>query len=137
MKAARMNQGKPEFDFLLDFPIAMEAFCRVKELGAVKYARDNWKLGGKPDSEYLAAALRHMMAHRQGELYAEDTGCLHLAHAMWNMAALIELNVKETHDKDVFAMMRQHWEAKKAENAKRSMANAVAKAPLYEGPHTD
>lgn len=131
-----MNQGKPELDFLLDFPTAMEAFCRVKEVGAAKYARDNWKLGGKPDSEYLAAAIRHMMAHRSGELFAEDTGCLHIAHAMWNMAALIELNIKETHDRDIFRMMVDHWMAKKAEDAKRSVAAAVHAAPLYDHKET-
>jgi hypothetical protein len=104
-----MNTGKAQLDFILDFPIAMEAFCRVKELGMAKYDRDNWKLGGKPDAEYLAACLRHMMAHASGELYASDSGCLHLAHAMWNLAALIELNVKETHDAELFTAMVAHW----------------------------
>jgi len=80
-QAARMNTGKAELDFLLDFDVASEALCRVMELGAAKYERDNWKLGGKPDSEYLAAALRHMKAHRKGELCADDSGCLHIAHA--------------------------------------------------------
>lgn len=116
--AARMNTGKPELDFILDFPIALEAFCRVKELGAAKYERDNWKQGGKPDSEYLAAALRHMVAHRSGELFAGDSGCLHLAHAMWNMAAAIELNVKKTHNPDLFQNMVAYWESRKAASKK-------------------
>lgn len=123
-QAARMNQGKPELDCLLDFPRAMEAFCRVMEVGAAKYDRDNWKLGGKPDSEYLAAALRHMMAHRAakepGDLFADDTGCLHIAHAMWNLAALIELNLDVTHNKEVVKRMIDYWLTRKAADAKRS-----------------
>lgn len=114
MTAARMNGGKPQMDFLLDFPIFAEALCRVMELGAEKYDRDNWKLGGKPDSEYLGAAIRHLMAHKSGELYADDSGCLHLAHAAWNLMALIELNVKETHDPALFAEMVEKWKTEKS-----------------------
>lgn len=109
MKAARMNTGKPEMDFVLDFPIAVEAICRVMELGAVKYARDNWKLGGKPDSEYLGAALRHLFAHRSGDLVAEDSGCLHVAHAAWNLLALMELNIQKTHDPAVLELQKANW----------------------------
>jgi len=112
-KALRKNDGKPQMDFILDFPIAVEALCRVKELGAVKYARDNWKLGGKPDSEYYAACMRHLMAAKtakdRGEMFADDSGCLHLAHAMWNIMALIELNVRETHDPELFGAMVEKW----------------------------
>jgi hypothetical protein len=109
MSADRKNEGKCPLDFLLDFPKATEAFCRVKELGAAKYERDNWKKGGKPDSEYLAACLRHMMAFKQGEEFADDSGCHHLAHAAWNLFALLELNVKETHDPALLAAMIEEW----------------------------
>lgn len=125
-KALRMNEGKPELDFLLDFPLAMEALARVMELGAVKYARDNWKLGGKPDSEYLAAALRHMMSHRKGELFADDSGGLHIAHALWNMAALIELNIQRTHDPELFAEMLAKWTAAREDNATTTEDKAEA-----------
>lgn len=111
--ATRDNSGKPQMGFVLDFPIAMEALCRVKELGAVKYERDNWKLGGKPDSEYYDAALRHLFAAKnakdEGEQVAGDSGCLHLAHAAWNILALIELNVKWTHDPELFQEMVEKW----------------------------
>lgn len=110
--AARDNSGKPQMGFVLDFPIAMEALCRVKELGAVKYERDNWKKGGKPDAEYYDAAMRHLFAAKRGELCADDSGCLHLAHAAWNILALIELNVKVSNNPDLFDRMVAKWAEK-------------------------
>lgn len=115
-KALRLNEGKPELDFILDFPIAMEAICRVMELGAVKYERGNWKKGGKPDNEYYAAALRHLFAAKSGEPFAHDSGCSHLAHAAWNILALIEINAKQTHHPDVFKEKLKFW-AKKGSNS--------------------
>ena len=111
--AARMNQGKPQLEFVLDFPIAAEGIARVMEIGGIKYDIDNWKKGGKPDSEYLGAAMRHLFAHKAGELFAPDSGCLHLAHAAWNLLALIELNVRQTHDPDKFAEMCEYWRLQK------------------------
>lgn len=117
--AARMNNGKPQLSFLLQFPTAVEAFARVKELGAIKYERDNWQLGGKPDWEYLDACLRHVMAFMSGEYYAEDTGCPHLAHAAWNLFALQELNYPgQSHDPELFAQMCEEWAKKKEESKK-------------------
>ena len=124
MASARFNQGKPQLGFLLQFPTAMEAFARVKEMGAIKYDRDNWKLGGKPDWEYLDAVMRHLTAHAaylagEGEYFAEDTGCSHLAHAAWNMFALQELNYEgSTHDPELFAAMAKYWAEEKERKAK-------------------
>lgn len=112
-----MNSGKPQLSFLLQFPTSVEAFARVKELGAVKYDRDNWKLGGKPDWEYLDACLRHIMAFMSGEYYAEDTGCSHLAHAAWNLFALQDLNYRgQTHDPEQFAKMYREWAGKREDS---------------------
>lgn len=113
-EAARMNEGKAMLAFLLQFPTAAEAFARVKEVGAIKYERDNWKKGNKPDWEYLDACLRHLFAFVNGEYYAQDTGCSHLAHAAWNLFALQDLNYAGcTHDKQLFKTMCEHWAGKK------------------------
>ena len=120
-RAARDNAGKVEYDYIFDFPTAVEAFCRVKEIGAAKYERDNWKAGGKPDREYISAMGRHIAEFKKGETFAGDTGCLHLAHAMWNIMALIELNYPGvTHDPELFAKMKAHWEAKKTEKSREN-----------------
>lgn len=110
-QAARDNAGKAEWDYVFDFPTAMEALCRVMELGAIKYKRDNWKQGGKPDREYISAMGRHISKLKKGETFDAETGCLHVAHAMWNLMALIELNgAGVTHDPKLFAEMLEHWE---------------------------
>lgn len=111
--AARDNAGKAPMDFILDFPIAMEALARVMEVGAVKYERDNWKKGGKPDAEYFGAAMRHLFAAKNaknaGEDVASDTGCLHAAHAVWNLLAYIELNMGWSHETKLFQAMLEKW----------------------------
>ena len=127
MKSKRLNKGKAMLGFILQFPTAMAAFARVKEMGAIKYERNNWKLGGKPDYEYLDAAMRHLAAHAaylagDGEYYAEDTGCSHLAHAAWNMWALQELNYPGwTHDPELFAAMAKYWAEEKERKKKEEI----------------
>lgn len=59
----------------------------------------NWKLGGKPDREYLDAAQRHLDALVKGEVFDTDpkTGksTLHASAVAWNMLALISNNYGE------------------------------------------
>lgn len=113
-----MNEGKPELGYLLEFPTAVEAFARVKMLGAAKYERGNWKKGGKPDNEYVDACFRHLMAFVNGETFAKDSGCPHLAHAAWNLFALMELNYKGvTHHPELFNKMMKEWTEKKSDAA--------------------
>ena len=99
--AARYNEGKAQLSYLLDFPKAMDAFALVCMEGAKKYARDNWKRGGKPSAEYLDSALRHMrdMWGWQQVFDGDLMVTYHAAHIMWNMAAYIELNIID--DKDI------------------------------------
>jgi len=98
MAALRDNQGKPQLSFVWRMPKALEALARVFEQGAIKYARDNWLKGGKPDEEYIDSASRHMLKLANGEVYDDETGCMHAAHVMWNMGALIQLNDRATFD---------------------------------------
>jgi len=90
--ALRHNTGKPKLGELLFFDNALVALVAVMEQGAVKYARHNWMKGGKPDDEYIDSAMRHMLHHQLGETHDDDTGCLHLAHAAWNLLACLTLN---------------------------------------------
>lgn len=91
-EALRHNQGKADLSQLLDFTVALEMLAKVMEQGAIKYTPRNWLKGNKPDSEYLSSAMRHILAAHEGELYDDDTGCTHLAHAAWNMLACLRLN---------------------------------------------
>lgn len=95
--ALRDNKGKDELSYLLSIPEAQKALAHVFRQGAKKYTRDNWKLGGKPDAEYLDALQRHLLKHVNEGPFDPETGALHLAHAVWNLVALIELNIAPEH----------------------------------------
>lgn len=101
MTAARFNEGKPEMSQVLWFGPALAALAAHAEAGRAKYPDavnddgqlvPNWTLAGKPDTEYIDAAVRHLVKLTQGELYDEETGTLHAAAVLWNMAALITCN---------------------------------------------
>jgi hypothetical protein len=108
-----------------------EAVARVKEFGANKYNDGNWRLGNKPDVEYLDSMFRHMDYFFAGEFYDQDSGCPHLAHAVWNLSALAELNYgdKPVMDEKIFCERMAYWAEKKAEkeDKKTRVINEMAK----------
>jgi len=87
-KFKKFDSGKT--DYSLFEPSVMQMYCEVAQMGAAKYGRNNWKkASGETDSNrYLAAALRHLMAHMSGELHDKESGLPHLSHALWNIAAV-------------------------------------------------
>lgn len=91
--AKRDNANKPKLSYAFLFPKALEALARVKEFGGAKYGDGNWQKGGKPDREYLDACCRHIAKAMNNESpFDDESRCLHLGHALWNLMALIELN---------------------------------------------
>ncbi|MHC4300565.1 MAG: dATP/dGTP diphosphohydrolase domain-containing protein [Planctomycetota bacterium] len=115
-EALRFNSDKPMMAyFMRSFPRMAEAIARVKEMGAIKYNDGNWRLGNKPDDEYWNSMFRHLNYIFNGEDYDEDTGCLHLAHAVWNMCALLELNYPDlpARDDEIWAERAEHWAEQK------------------------
>ena len=71
-------------------PSAVKAMADVLTFGARKYKPNNWKNCQDPE-RYLAALIRHIEAYRSGEELDTDSGLPHLAHAMTNLAFLLEL----------------------------------------------
>lgn len=94
---ARHNTGKPELSQLNHF--RLEALAAHVAAGRDKYpdvdGQPNWKLGGKPDQEYLDAAHRHLTSFVRGEVYDGETGTMHLAAVAWNALACITNNYDE------------------------------------------
>jgi hypothetical protein len=73
---------------LKSMPDAVQEVIDVLELGARKYAPDNWK---KVENErYHDAMLRHVLAYLGGETLDQETSRHHLAHAVCNMLFLIQ-----------------------------------------------
>lgn len=95
----RFNNGKPRHGLLP--PEWTDALAEVATKGAEKYVPRNWEKGMDPD--FMIDSLnRHLNSFRKGERYdlgkntVEDpgTGCHHLAHAAWNILALLSYDVR-------------------------------------------
>lgn len=84
--AVKNDAGKPDFSHI-SYEL-MEAVARVREFGAKKYARNNWKLGFKY-TRSIAACLRHIFAFLRGEDNDPESGLSHIAHAICNLEHLL------------------------------------------------
>lgn len=76
-------------------PSAVKAMADILTFGARKYKPNNWQNCKEPE-RYLAAMYRHLEAWRQGEVNDQDSGMPHLAHAMTNLAFILELGYNPT-----------------------------------------
>lgn len=72
---------------LIPYQELSEAYSRVAEHGAVKYAPWNWSKG-LPRVQLLGSLLRHSFAYLRGEERDKDSGLLHTDHILWNAVAL-------------------------------------------------
>jgi hypothetical protein len=75
----KYDGGKPRWD-LLPYK-AVSSIVDVLTYGAKKYKEWNWLLVEDADDRYFAAAMRHMVARRNGEILDPETKLPHLAHA--------------------------------------------------------
>ncbi len=82
----KFDKDKIRYDLIP--PEASKALAEVLTYGAEKYSPDNWKQCRNTD-RYMAALIRHLEAHRFGELRDKDTGMLHMAHVLTNAAFMI------------------------------------------------
>ena len=60
--------------------------------GAEKYADDNWKFVSDKEKRYFAAAMRHLVAWKEGERNDKESGKPHLAHAICCLLFLLWAN---------------------------------------------
>ena len=84
--ANRFNEDKLRYDLIP--PSVLKALAEVFTYGAKKYGEHNWEKGLSWTS-VLASAFRHFEALRAGEDY-DESGCLHAANLMANIAFIIE-----------------------------------------------
>ena len=85
----KYDSDKPRMDLIP--PHAELLLAQVLTYGANKYASDNWRKVDNASQRYLAAALRHINSHRQGEVIDPESGLPHLAHAMCSLAFILEI----------------------------------------------
>ena len=82
------DADKPRYD-LMPFG-ALDEVAKVLSFGAVKYPPDNWKKVPELERRYLAAAMRHISAHCQGNELDDESGLAHLAHAITGLMFVIQ-----------------------------------------------
>tara|TARA_B110000967_G_C18419450_1_gene333115 strand:+ start:164 stop:562 length:399 start_codon:yes stop_codon:yes gene_type:complete len=76
----KYDGGKPQL-YLLP-PKSLNEVGKVLTFGAEKYDPHNWRKVDDLQNRYTSAAMRHMLAHIDGEDVDEETGLSHLAHAI-------------------------------------------------------
>ena len=92
--ASKKNEGlkydseKLRYDLVP--PVSLEKITGVLTYGAKKYAPENWRNVEDPERRYVAAAMRHIEAHRKGEIIDGESGHPHLAHAACCLMFLLD-----------------------------------------------
>lgn len=88
--------GKNRLSLLFGgFPNAIWHAGLVTTMGASKYTSHGWRKVPDGVERYSDAMYRHLLQHETGEEFDEESGHLHLAHALWNLMALLELTIRE------------------------------------------
>ncbi len=88
----KYDHGKIDYSLI---PVeSLEGIGKVFTYGATKYGPNNWK-HVRPLSRYLSASIRHVQEDRKGNQYDEESGLLHLDHAITNLIILRELKYVE------------------------------------------
>ncbi len=83
----RKNEGKLRVDLV---PVsAITALAQVLEVGAKKYADNNWRRGMKWSNVH-SSLHRHLLKWLAGEDKDEESGLSHMAHVLCNAAFLVE-----------------------------------------------
>lgn len=87
----KYDADKPRYDLLP--PRAIDELAKVLTFGAKKYAPNSWQAVEDGLNRYRAALLHHTFAIQRGELYDEESGLLHSAHAQCCAAFITELEL--------------------------------------------
>lgn len=89
----KFDSGKPRFDLIPAAP--MHAVAMVYTMGAAKYDTRNWEKGMNYGQLYRAAQT-HMNQYWLGQKYDAESGIHHLAHAVFNLLAIMEYDYRGT-----------------------------------------
>jgi len=98
---SKLDGGKPlAGELVLSFPRALEALVQVATYGAGKYSRQGFLQVPNAKVRYLDACMRHLLKYGQGEHLDPESGLPHIDHALWNVAAIVELGRRKDQSED-------------------------------------
>jgi hypothetical protein len=86
---AKLDAHKLQADLLLDFRDALLAVASISDFGARKYTRHGWIDVPNGQERYMAALLRHLLQEGNDP----DSGLPHKWHALWNLLAVVQLDI--------------------------------------------
>lgn len=87
------DQSKLRVDLIPPELISYDA--AIYTMGAGKYGDENWK-GGLSYRRILGAIGRHLLQRCLGEKNDSESGLPHLAHARWNVGALLYYDLHDS-----------------------------------------
>ena len=88
----------------------LEEITAVLTYGAQKYAADSWQSVPDGRRRYMDATYRHLTAMAKGELWDEESGLRHVAHAITNLLFISWLDRQElVKDSGEDAVTFQAW----------------------------
>lgn len=82
VKAAKLRPS------LLPIEAVVEGI-KAMEFGATKYGTHQWREVDLTEEDFLNALERHLIAYKQGEKNASDSGVSHLGHIIANCGILL------------------------------------------------
>lgn len=92
---AKLDAGKVRPALVLGgFARALLEVSKVGTYGATKYTDNGWMEVPNGENRYSDALYRHILRSAAGEINDPDTNLDHLAHACWNLLAILELRQK-------------------------------------------
>jgi hypothetical protein len=78
------------------FANALTEVAKVGTFGAAKYSDNGWEQVPNAEGRYTDALLRHVFKHMNGEVVDPEWGLFHLAHAAWNVLAVLEKELEKS-----------------------------------------
>ena len=93
IKGHKDDSGKMQWR-LMPFECLQEVM-KVLMFGMQKYGPYNWQRVPQAKDRYFDAAMRHLLAYRQGEKADKETGVSHLAHLICCGLFLLWFDIKE------------------------------------------
>ena len=93
MVGQKHDSGKPMMSLVP--PAALLEVAKVMTFGANKYSPSNWKHVDDLHRRYTDAALRHINAYQRGEKLDDESGLLHMAHAICCLMFMLETDLND------------------------------------------
>ena len=92
---AKLDAGKTRTGLMASgFSLALSRVAEVTTFGAAKYTPNGWLSVPSASERYTDALYRHLLAH-PNDKNDPESGIEHLAHAAWNLLAILELQLRK------------------------------------------